>query len=106
MRYTMGTWSRLEVKSGTPTAAAISFWNKARKPQVVVMARHPAASSSCAASTKGLRRAGSCSCTTRLGEAPRTTLNRTGKSNVVALPTSPGIRGNTVSSVRMPTASP
>src|SRR5579872_3361339 len=35
---TQGTCIRDEVATGTPTAAAISFWNSERKPQFVVMA--------------------------------------------------------------------
>src|SRR5206468_324639 len=85
IRCTVGICIRLEVNIGTPTAAAISCWKSARNPHVVVMARQPAASSSCAASMNGLSSAGSCSWTTRRGEAPRTTAKRTGKSKVVAL---------------------
>ena len=41
MRCTIGTSIRLEVNTGTVTAAAISRWNLARKPQLVVMACTP-----------------------------------------------------------------
>ena len=38
---THGTCISDEVATGTPTAAAISFWNSDRKPQLVVMASAP-----------------------------------------------------------------
>jgi len=44
MRCTSGTSIKLEVKTGTETAAATSPWNMARKPQLVVMARAPSRS--------------------------------------------------------------
>ena len=43
-RLTKGTCKRLEEMTGTLTAAAISFWNMTKKPQLVVMALQPAAS--------------------------------------------------------------
>ena len=44
MRCTSGTSMRLEVNTGMETAAAISGWNLARKPQLVVTARTPSRS--------------------------------------------------------------
>ena len=72
MRCTSGTSMRLEVKTGMETAAAISGWNLARNPQLVVTARTPSRSRKRAPSMK----AGSSSRwpwrTTRSGEAPVT----------------------------------
>ena len=50
------TSSRLDVHTGTATAAASSRWNRARKPQLVVSAATPSASSARAASMKGASR--------------------------------------------------
>jgi hypothetical protein len=52
MRCTIGTSIRLEVKTGTVTAAAMSRWNLARKPQLVVMACTPSRSRNLAPSMK------------------------------------------------------
>ena len=70
------------------------------------MARTPAASSSFAASTKSGSIDSSPSSTMRFGVAPSTMRSRTGQSKVVALPMSPGMRGNLVSSHRIPIAAP
>ena len=68
-----GSSSRLEVQTGTVTAACSSRWNSARKPQLVEIAAQPSASSACAAATKGASSDRSASITTRLGDAPATT---------------------------------
>ena len=71
IRWTSGTSIRLDVNTGTATACASSVWNRARNPQLVVIAPTPARSRARAPSTKsgedplGLR-------TTRFEDAPRT----------------------------------
>jgi len=72
MRATSGTSIRLEVNTGTETAAASSGWNWARKPQLVVIARTPSRSRDRAPSTKSGRRSRGPLRTTRSGEAPST----------------------------------
>ena len=73
MRWTSGTSMRLDVKTGTDTAAASSAWNLARKPQFVVMARTPSRSRKRAPSTKERQQVRvAARRTTRSGEAPRT----------------------------------
>jgi hypothetical protein len=71
-RSSSATRRRLDVQSGTPTAAAISRWNRDRKPQLVVIAATPSPSSSRAATMNGASSEASRSTTTRRGEAPRT----------------------------------
>ncbi len=72
-----------------------------------MIAGTPSSSSSRAASVNGSSRAGSASGTAiRSGNAPRTIRYATGNGQVAACPTSPGSRGNFVSSIRMPSANP
>src|SRR5215469_14992383 len=66
----------------------------------------PSRTSSSAAERNASSSPSAFSHTTRRGEAPGTTLYRTGNGHVSALPISPGMRGNRVSSIRMPTAAP
>ena len=72
--WTHGTWIMELVATGTPTCWASSRWNSERKPQLVVIASAPCATSSAAAS----RKAGSWPAapfrTTASGVAPLTTL--------------------------------
>ena len=105
-RLTIGTCIMLEIATGTPAAAAIWSWNSDRNPQLEVMPSAPRRTSSRAASRKGSSRPAARSRTTRCGEAPATTVERTGKGQVVALPMSPGMRGKRASSIRMPTRAP
>ncbi|KAG1530928.1 hypothetical protein G6F50_017000 [Rhizopus delemar] len=70
--------SRLEVTTGTGTAACSTVWYLARNPQLVEISRAPCAVSATAASTKGCRKDGSASCTILRGEAPCTVTKRTG----------------------------
>ncbi|MGY3356519.1 hypothetical protein ACVWZK_003182 [Bradyrhizobium sp. GM0.4] len=70
---THGTCISDEVATGTPTAAAISFWNSERKPQLVVMASAPSRTRSFAASMKSGSRPAAPFNTTFSGEAPLTT---------------------------------
>ena len=63
---------RLDVNTGTRTAAAISRWNLARKPQLVVIARAPSRSSTRAPSMKRGSSSRASRRTTRSDEAPAT----------------------------------
>src|SRR5215472_11512625 len=66
----------------------------------------PSRTSSSAAERKASSNPSARSHTTRRGEAPGTTLYKTGNGQVSALPISPGMRGNRVSSIRIPTLTP
>jgi hypothetical protein len=72
MRWTIGTSIKLDVKTGTVTARARSAWNRARNPQLVVIARTPERSRARAPSTKSGRRSPSGRRTTRSEDAPLT----------------------------------
>jgi hypothetical protein len=103
---THGTCIIDEVATGTPSSPASSFWNRARKPQLVVIASAPWLTRSFAAAMKsGSSPRAPCS-TTFSGLAPGTTRYRTGNGQVVALPMSPGIRGKRASSIRIPSGAP
>ena len=100
--------SRLELTTGTGTAAACSSWYAARKPQLVVIRRAPRPAMRAAASRNGRRNDASACCTIRRGDAPRTRAKRTGmpwRANVSRQPMSPGGRGNRVSSISTATQS-
>src|SRR6516165_5306983 len=66
----------------------------------------PSRTSSSAAARNAPSSPSAFSHTTRRGEAPGTILYSTGNGQVSALPISPGMRGNRVSSIRMPTLAP
>ena len=70
---TQGTCISAEVATGTLTAAAISFWNSERKPQLVVIASAPSRTSSFAASMKSGSSPAAPLSTTFSGVAPLTT---------------------------------
>jgi hypothetical protein len=72
--FTAATCISEEVATGTETAAASSFWNSARKPQLVVIPSTPSAASSCAAAMKVSSSPAAPCRTTRSGEAERTIL--------------------------------
>ena len=72
IRWTSGTRSKLEVKTGTFTAAARSRWNLMRNPQLVVIAPTPSRSSWRAPSTKAGSNPSAPRRTTRSGPAPGT----------------------------------
>ena len=101
-RRSAGSASRAEVHTGTGTAACSAAWKRTKKPQLVVRAAAPSATSACAAAMKGASSDTSASRTTRCGEAPATVRQRTGMRQLAAWPTSPGGRGNAVSSIRTP----
>ena len=94
------------VATGTRTWAAISRWKTERKPQLVVIASAPWLTRSAAAARKSSSRPAAPCSTTFSGLAPRTTRYSTGNGQVVALPMSPGMRGNFASSIRMPSGAP
>ena len=94
--------SRLDVHTGTGSAACSSRCHSARKPQLVATAAQPWPTNARAASTKGCSAAGSRLRTTRSGVAPSTTRRRTGKAKVAACPTSPSGRGKRVCSISKP----
>ena len=95
-----------EVATGTPHARASSACWRARKPQLVVRPSAPSPTSSLPASTKASRSPVAPWRTTRSGDASRTTRKSTGNGQVAELPTSPGMRGNRVSSIRIPMPAP
>ncbi len=103
---TQGTCISELVATGTPTAADSSAWNRLRKPQLVVTASAPRRTSSCAAAMKSGSNPAAPPTTTRSGLAPGTTLNSTGKGQVVPLPMSPGMRGKRASSINIPNGAP
>ena len=73
-RSMKGTCISEDAATGTPAAAAMSFWNSDRNPQLVVMPSAPSETSSLAAAMKASFSPCALSVTTRLGLAPRTTL--------------------------------